>query len=318
MKNSILLAIVFLSNISNAQLIKDTATWDTNITLETATGKIFGTLCVPNTLKKKIPVVLIIAGSGPTDRNCNSNLGLTCNSFKMLADSLLQYGIASVRYDKRGVGESSKAGGKEIDLRFEDYVRDAVGFINLLKKDKRFSTVTILGHSEGSLVGMLAAQQSKTNKYISVAGPGLALSAVLKKQISAQSKEIQAMCYPIIDSLANGFLVKNVSPILYNSFRPSVQPYIISIFKYNPAIEISKLTIPVAIIQGSTDIQVSEEDGEMLHNANLKNQYCLIKGMSHILKDAPVDRAKNYATYNSPTIPILSSFVQYVVTFIKK
>lgn len=318
MKPLILIATLLLASLANAQTARDTAISQTNIILETSTGKLFGTLCVPSIVKKKIPVVLIISGSGPTDRNCNSSLGLTCNSFKILADSLLQYGIASVRYDKRGVGESKTAMGKEVDLRFEDYVNDAIGFVTLLKKDKRFSSVIILGHSEGSLVGMLAAQQTKTNKYISVAGPGLALQAVLKKQISAQSKEIQAMCYPIIDSLADGHLVKNINPILYTSFRPSVQPYIISIFKYNPATEIAKLTIPVAIIQGSTDIQVSEEDGETLFNANNKNQYTVIKGMSHILKEGPADRAKNYATYNNPTSPILSSFVQCVVKFIKK
>ncbi len=317
MKISFFMSMLFLSSITFAQTVKDTGTSQNNIVLETATGKIFGTLCIPGSTTKKMPVVLIIAGSGPTDRNCNSTLGLACNSFKMLADSLLQYNIASLRYDKRGVGESNAAGAIEEDLRFEDYVNDAVGFVDLLKKDKRFSSVIILGHSEGSLVGMLAAQKTTVGKYISVAGPGFPLPVTLKKQISVQPKNIQDICFPIIDSLANGYRVKSVNPILYSAFRPSVQPFIISLFKYNPATEIAKLTVPVAIIQGSTDIQVSEADAELLHNANTKSEYHLIKGMSHILKDAPADRGKNFATYNSPTVPILSRFVARVVKFIK-
>ncbi|MEO5942473.1 MAG: alpha/beta hydrolase [Ferruginibacter sp.] len=318
MKIFFLISMVLFAKIDFAQIQKDTATSQTNIVLETATGKIFGTLCVPAVAKRKIPVVLMISGSGPTDRNCNSTAGFTCNSFKMLADSLLQFGIASLRYDKRGVGESKLAGGKEEDLRFEDYVNDAVDFVNLLKKDNRFSTVIILGHSEGSLIGMLAAQKIKVSKYISVAGPGLPLPVILKKQISAQPKEIQDMCFPIIDSLANGYSVKTVDPVLYSLFRPSLQPFIISLFKYDPALEIAKLSIPVAIIQGNTDIQVSEADAEKLHGAYPESEYHIIQSMSHILKDGPTDRAKNYATYNSPTMPILSAFVQSVVTFIHK
>ncbi|MEO7047733.1 MAG: alpha/beta hydrolase [Ferruginibacter sp.] len=318
MKIFFLISLVLFAKIDFAQTQKDTAISQTNIVLETTSGKIFGTLCVPAAAKRKIPVVLIISGSGPTDRNCNSNLGFTCNSFKMLADSLLQYGIASLRYDKRGVGESKAAGGKEEDLRFDDYVNDAVGFIDLLKKDKRFSAVIIMGHSEGSLTGMLAAQKATVSKYISVSGPGLPLPVTLKKQISAQPKEIQNMCFPIIDSLANGYNVKTISPVLYSLFRPSVQPFLISLFKYDPAIEIAKLIIPVDIIQGNTDIQVSEADAEKLHQAIPKSEYHIIQGMSHILKDGPADPAKNYATYNSPTVPILSPFVQSVVTFINK
>jgi len=118
------LALLFFSYVVTAQTKLDTVTTATNIILQTATGKIRGSLSVP--LKgKKFPLVLIIAGSGPTDRNGNSIAGVNSNSYKILADSLLQYGIASVRYDKRSIAESKDAGTKEEDLRFTDMVNDA-------------------------------------------------------------------------------------------------------------------------------------------------------------------------------------------------
>ena len=124
------------------------------ITLETKTGDIKGSLLIPS-VSEKTAVVLIIAGSGPTDRNGNNPM-MTNNSLKMLAKELQKNGIASVRYDKRGIGESKNSGLQEIDLRFEDYVQDVEGWIKLLKEDDRFSNIIVLGHSEGSLIGMIA------------------------------------------------------------------------------------------------------------------------------------------------------------------
>jgi uncharacterized protein len=318
MKNILLIALLFWVKCSVAQPIKDTATTQTNIILETKTGKIYGSLSVPTNSSKKIPVVFIIAGSGPTDRNCNSILGVKSNSFKMLADSLLQYGIATLRYDKRGVGESIKSVTKEADIRFDDYVNDAVEFIALLKKDKRFSTITVLGHSEGSLVGMIAAKKANANKYISVAGPGMAAYSIIKKQIAAYPKDEVDNWNIALDSLSKGFEVTNLIKSAKTTLRPSVQPYLISWFKYDPTVEIAKLKIPISIIQGSTDIQVGEDDAMFLYKANPKSEYHILKSMSHILKEGPVDKTKNFATYNSPNTPILSSFVQVIVTFVKK
>lgn len=131
----------------------------------------------------------------------------------------------------------------EIDLRFDDYVNDAAGWIKLLKKDKRFSKVIVLGHSEGPLIGMIAANTAIADAYVSLAGAGQSADKVLKEQLKHQPQAVD-MCYPIIDSLASGKLVKNVNPKLNSLFRPSVQPYMISWFKYDPQIEIRKLPCP--------------------------------------------------------------------------
>jgi pimeloyl-ACP methyl ester carboxylesterase len=283
------------------------------VVLPGSTGSLYGTLLLPDA-GKPVPVVLMIAGSGPTDRNGN-NMMMTNNCTKLLAEALFRQNIATVRYDKRGIGESKDAGKKEEDLRFDNYVNDAAAWITLLKNDKRFSNVIVFGHSEGSLIGMVAAQTTKADGFISAAGAGFPADEILKKQLKAQPPAVYEMVAPILDSLKAGKQVKNVNPMLNALARPSIQPYMISWFKYDPRQEISKLTIPVLIVQGTTDIQVSEEDARALASANPKAKLVLIEKMNHILKEAEADRAGNIATYNNPALPVAPELVKHVVDF---
>ncbi len=288
-----------------------------NIILKTATGNIYGTLALPGN-GKKVPVVLIIAGSGPTDRNGNcAAMGLKGNTYKMIADSLQKAGIASVRYDKRGIGESAGAMKDEESISFNDMVNDATGFIGMLNKDPRFSKVTILGHSEGSLIGIIAAGKGKANAYISVAGLGERADRTLEKQIGVQSQELAEKATIILDSLDKGYTVKNIDPSLTSIFRPSVLPYMISWLKYDPQQEIRKLSIPVLILQGTTDIQVGMEEAAKLKKASPHATLKLVKGMNHILKQAPEDRQQNIATYSNPDLPLSPGFMPEIVKFIK-
>jgi uncharacterized protein len=283
-------------------------------TLKTTTGNIYGTLMIPVT-KQKIPVVLIIAGSGPTDRNGNSSMS-TNNSLKMLADSLYEHGIASLRYDKRAIAASKAAIKKEDDLRFENYVDDAAGWIEQVKKDARFSKVIVAGHSEGSLIGMIAARKAGADGYISIAGAGRSADLILKEQIATHSPTASSTVNPMIDTLKSGQLLKKVDPSLNMLFRPSVQPYLISWFKYDPQVEIAKLTIPVLILQGNTDIQVDTTDAIQLAKANKRAELKIIKGMNHILKESEMDMQKNVATYTNPDLPLKKELVYDMVTFI--
>jgi len=200
------------------------------VVLKTATGNIAGSLLLPD-LEKISPLVLIIAGSGPTDRNGNNPM-MTNNSLKMLAKGLQSKGIASIRYDKRGIGESQSAGPIESDLRFEHYIKDAEDWITLLRKDERFSEVIVLGHSEGSLIGMIASQTSEVDKFISVAGTGFPAGEIIRNQLKEQPEFILNQSLPIIEKLEKGELEENVPPMLASLFRKSVQPYLISWFKY--------------------------------------------------------------------------------------
>ena len=286
------------------------------ITLETKTGDIKGSLLIPSVLEKTA-VVLIIAGSGPTDRNGNNPM-MTNNSLKMLAKELQKNGIASVRYDKRGIGESKNSGLQEIDLRFEDYVQDVEGWIKLLKEDERFSNIIVLGHSEGSLIGMIASHKQEAKKFISVAGVGIPAGDILRKQLKGQPQFILDESLKIIEKLENGETVEKVSQMLYSLFRPSVQPYIISWFKYDPQNEIAKLDIPILIVQGTTDIQVSVSDADKLALANKKSQKQIIEGMNHILKEAQADRQKNIQTYSMPDLPLKKELMEVIVKFIEE
>jgi len=293
----------------------DTLSSETNISLETAGGKIRGCIAVPQK-SVPVPVVLIIAGSGPTDRDGNNPV-MKNNSLKLIATGLFRNNIASLRYDKRGIAESRDAAREEKNMRFDDLVKDAEDWIRLLKADKRFSKVYVAGHSEGSLIGMIAAKNAGADGYISIAGAGHPADVILKEQLKSQPEMVRNMCYPIIDSLKKGKPVDSVPLMLYALFRPDIQPYMISWFRYDPQAEIRKLTIPVLILQGTTDIQVSAEDAQALFNANMKSEYHLIKGMNHVLKDADADRQKNIATYSDPDLPIKAELMSDIIGFIQ-
>lgn len=290
---------------------------ESEIVLKTSTGDISGTLTVPDKPRKS-PVVLIIAGSGPTDRDCNSILGIKSNTYKMLAESLAANGISALRYDKRGIAKSKAAMTSESDIRFDIYINDAVSWVELLKKDKRFSKIFIFGHSEGSLIGMVAAEQTPVSGLISVAGPGNPADTILRKQLKNQlPPQLRAESDKILDSLRMGKTVKKFNPVLAGLYRPSVQPYMISWIKYNPSSEIKKLKIPVLIIQGTTDIQVSVEEARLLKEAKPDAKLALFENMNHIMKESEADRQKNIATYSNPELPLKNGLVEELVSFIK-
>lgn len=291
-------------------------TQEKEITLYTKSGNIKGTLITPSTTKRT-PLVLIIAGSGPTDRNGN-NVFMTNNSLKMLAEGLKNDGISSLRFDKRGVGESIESGLKEIDLRFEDYIQDVEEWIKLFNKDDRFSNIIVLGHSEGSLIGMIASNKQKVNKFISIAGAGISAGNIIREQLKNQPQFVLDESLPIIEKIEKGETVENVSQMLYSLFRPSVQPYMISWFKYDPQKEIAKLDIPILIVQGTTDIQVSISDADKLALGNKKSQKIIIEGMNHILKDADANRKKNIETYSIPDLPLNKELIKIIVNFIEE
>jgi uncharacterized protein len=308
----LLAAFLFVATTGFASPDKDTVIVEKDIKLTTGTGVIFGTLATPEKFDK-IPVALIIAGSGPTDRDGN-NQAMKNNSLKMLATGLAKNGIASVRYDKRAIAESMAAGKNEIDLRFDDYVNDASGWLKLLKEDSRFSKVIVIGHSEGSLIGMVIAQSA--DKYVSIAGAGQSADKILKTQLQAQPQAIKDIAFPVIDSLVLGKTVDNVNPMLNSLFRSSVQPYLISWFKYDPSAEIKKLKIPVLVVQGANDIQVSVDDAKRLSEANKAAKLVIIDKMNHVFKLVDGDRQANIAAYNDPSLPISEELVKGIVDFI--
>lgn len=299
--------------------INDPSITESPVVLKTLTGKVSGTMAIPNNASGKVPVVLIIAGSGPVDRNGNSTkLGLATNTYKEIAEALGKNGIASLRYDKRMVGESSGPA-KEDELRFDDYTDDAIGFIKMLKADERFSKVIVLGHSEGSLVGILACGSTEDNVsgFISAEGAGESAEKILTEQMKAYPTILSDGFNRILDSLRMGKVQKKVDPQLYFIIRPSIQMYLMTWCRFDPQKEIKKLKIPVLIVQGTSDLQVGVAQAEKLKKGKSGATLTIIPGMNYILKDAPDDKQQNLATYTKPDLPLKQEFVTGVLNFIK-
>ena len=306
MKKTILfISIVFVSTFFQAQ--------EETITLQTPTGNIEGTLLLPSV--EKPTIALIIAGSGPTDRDGNSG-GLKMNYLKMLAEGLYENNIASVRYDKRGIGASLMPGLKEDDLTFSDFISDAELWMDKIMDDSRFGDIVVIGHSEGSLIGMIASQNKQPNKFISIAGPGITMLATIRRQLKDQPPYILSMSEPILEKLGKGQTVDSVPPLLNSLFRQSVQNYLISVSKYDPLVEISKLKCPVMIVQGTTDIQIEVLDAEKLAESNKNSKLLIIEGMNHILKEAPENRLLNIQTYGNPDLKIKEGLVDSISKYI--
>ena len=273
-----------------------------------------GSLVLPKNQTNKLPLVIIIAGSGPTDRNGNAGEVLKGNSYAFLANALGEAGIATLRYDKRAVGKSTTT--KPVkNTTFEDFVSDAAAIITQLKIDQRFNKIIVLGHSEGSLIGMLAAEKEKVNGFISVAGAGKKINITMAKQLKLQPGLNYPLAAARLDSLSKGKMVNTAATDVL--FSPVLQPLLISWMKYEPQTEMKKLKIPVLIIQGTTDIQVEVSDAEALKKADPKAQLSIIPGMNHIMKDAPADRNENIASYSKPLLPLDTVFTHTIIDFVK-
>ncbi|PZR57534.1 MAG: alpha/beta hydrolase [Candidatus Meridianibacter frigidus] len=280
-------------------------------------GTLHGTLRLPEGMGP-FPVALIIAGSGPTDRNGNSPM-LKTDAYRMLASELAKAGIATLRYDKRTVGESAMPGVLEADLRFDMFVDDAVQWVKLLQTDRRFRGVSIVGHSEGSLIGALAAQRvPSVAAVISLDGAGFKAGDVLRSQLRENPANAPILDESLADitSLEAGNHIATVSPALAALFRPSAQPYLISWFKYDPAVEFSKLQVPTLIVQGTTDLQASPADAMALSKSAPKAKLVMVQGMNHVLRDVSADREANFATYSQPALPLDLQMVRAVTNFI--
>jgi pimeloyl-ACP methyl ester carboxylesterase len=276
--------------------------------LVTGSGTIYGTLELPAGLGPT-PVVLLHAGSGPTDRDGNTPVLPGKNdALKQIALALSARGVASVRYDKRGIAASRAAGPSEADLRFDAYIEDAIAWVKKLRADRRFARITIAGHSEGSLIGMIAAARATADGFVSLEGAGRNAAVVLREQFdkSAQTPaDLRASAAHIIDELAAGKTVADVPAPLAPLFHASVQPYLISWFKYDPAHEIAAVRGRAAIVQGTADVQVTLTDAERLHTALPSARYVVVQGMNHVLKYAPdTSDAALVAGYTNPALPV--------------
>ena len=294
------------------------ASAETPITLQTPSGEIYGTLVAPENASRT--AVLIIAGSGPTDRNGNSVAGVSTNAYKMLADSLAAHGYASLRYDKRGIAASVAAGTDESQLTFDAYIDDAAAWIELLVTDERFDRVVLAGHSEGGLIALVVAKRTEqVAAVITLAGVGEAIDATLRRQLATQPEPYKSECYRIIDELKAGRKVADVKPELAVLFRESVQPFLISQMRFEPAAEARALKVPLLVVQGTTDIQINLNDAMKLSTSNFAAKLAIIKDMNHVLKPcASLDQQTQMMTYINGSAALAPTLVSTLVGFLKE
>ena len=271
-----------------------------------------GTLLSPKG-ENQPPLAILIAGSGPTDRDGNQAL-FKNNSLKYLAEGLAQKGIATFRYDKRVIAQINKATVQEEKMTFEDEVNDALLVVNHFKD--KYKKIILIGHYEGSLIGLLVAQKVVVSKFVSISGAGNSSATLIEEQIGKNAPQLKEESQKIISQLRKGELVDNISPYLAPVFRKSVQPYLISWFKYEPAKEITKLQIPILIVQGTNDLQVEDKEVQLLKEAQPKAQLLLIEGMNHVLKKVKT-LEENQQSYLNPDLPIPEELVEGIASFIK-
>lgn len=282
-----------------------------------ANGQLHGTLIVPSTTRS--PVVLIIAGSGPTDRDGNNPLipGKN-NSLRYLAEALAERGIASLRYDKRGIGASRMQGGLPTDLRFEHYVEDAVAWGKKLHADRRFSSVIVVGHSEGSLIALLATPRIPAAKVVSIAGLGFPAPVGIARQVRAALPADQAaQVESALARVERGEEPGEYPPSMIGLFHPNVLPYLRSWFPYDPRVEAGRVGAPLLVIQGLHDFQALEEDARAIAAGNPRSTLKLISGMNHVLKQSPAARAEQGPAYSDSTLAIDSTLVEEIASFVK-
>ncbi|MEJ7610761.1 MAG: alpha/beta fold hydrolase [Ferruginibacter sp.] len=280
-------------------------------------GELKGTLVLPSG-KARFDLLVIQAGSGPTDRNGNSPYGIKAGTYRLLAEALAKKKIATLLTDKRGIAGSARAGKKESDLLFTDYADDLAGWINLMKKDPRIKKIFIAGHSEGSLLGMLAAQKEEVAGYISIAGAGESIDRILVWQFGNQSPATGRTLDSLLTRLKNNEKIDKVPAAFFSILRPSIQPYIASWMRLDPCVEIKKLSMPVLIIQGTTDLQVTLKQGDMLKACRPDAKYVVFEGMNHILKKVSADKTENVNSYSDVSLPLMPGPVKQIAAFIKR
>jgi pimeloyl-ACP methyl ester carboxylesterase len=288
------------------------------IELKTDTGTLYGTIDLPSK-PGPWPVVLLHAGSGPTDRNGNGPL-IATNCYKLVGRALAAEGIAVLRIDKRGIAASAKAMPKEEDIRIDTYAADVIAWTALLRKDSRFTKLGFIGHSEGSLIGQIAAKDAKFDAFVSLCGPGRPLQEVLREQLKkGLSDELYKQSDAVLSELEAGRTVKDTPKELASLFRPSVQPFLISVFKYDPAKLAKEMKEPLLIVSGSTDIQILATDAKRLADANAKAKSVTIDEMNHVLKAIKeTNRIAQLATYMDASVPLHPKLMPELVEFFKQ
>lgn len=270
-----------------------------------------GTLLSPIE-KEETPLVIFIAGSGPTDRDGNQSF-MKNDMLKKMATFLSNNGIATFRYDKRIVKQIRT---KTIDknISFDDFVTDAKSVINFFKS--KYKTIIVAGHSQGSLVGLLALNQS-IDAFVSLAGAGKPIDQILEEQISKSAPMFLEDSKRVLATLKAGETTKDFPLPLASIFNLETQPFMANWMQYNPVEVIKKQEIPILIINGDKDLQVGIEEAKLLHEAAQNGQLLIVENMNHVLVNIEGDDLDNMKSYNTTALEIAQEVNNKMLNFVK-
>ncbi len=268
------------------------------------------------------PVVLIVPGSGPTDRDGNNPLGVKAATYRLLAEGLAERGISSVRVDKRGMFGSAGAMPDANAVTIADYAADVHSWIGAIREKAGVSCVWVLGHSEGALVALQAGQMPDgICGLLLVSGPGRKLGDVLRAQLQgnpANAPYLPQMLNAIATLEAGGTVdTGSFPPAVAGLFAPAVQGFLRDLFSQDPANLIANAAVPVMILQGESDLQIGVGDARLLADARPDASLALIPHANHVLKVAPAgDFAANLSTYADPSLPLAPGVVDALAGFV--
>ena len=232
-----------------------------------------------------------------------------------MAEQLTQNGIATFRYDKRIVKQIKK-GKVDTNITFDDFITDAMSTLTYFKNQNSFSRIYIIGHGQGSLVGMIAAKEG-ADGFISLAGSGKSIDLVITEQIEAMDPSLSEPTKQAFYNLREGKSVLNYPPALSSIFNPDVQPFIRNWMQYNPTLSLENLNIPILIINGTKDLQVHVNEAQLLSEANEKATLALIDKMNHVFFIIEGDDLENSKSYNESFRKISKALVNQITSFIK-
>jgi pimeloyl-ACP methyl ester carboxylesterase len=269
--------------------------------------------------------VLIIPGSGPTDRDGNNPLGVRAASYRLLAEGLAARGIGSVRIDKRGMFGSRAAVADGNAVTVADYASDVHAWVKAIRAATGAPCVWLLGHSEGGLVALAAAAEAPEGVcgLMLVAAPGRKVGAALREQLRANPANAPLLDQALaaIEQLEAGQRVDTAAlhPALMSLFAPPVQGFLISLLAQDPAALLARYRGPALVLHGRRDIQATVADAERLAAARPGVKLVMLEDVNHVLKRvATYDRAANAATYADPDLPLAPEVVEAVAGFVSQ
>ena len=306
MKKHLVIFLLFIFSTSVAQEVTYTSK---EVTIS---KHINGTLLTSIDANKP-DLAILIAGYGPTDRDGNQNF-LKTNNIKKLAIGLTKNGIATFRYDKRIV-KQIRQNNVDKNLSFDDFVTDAIDVLDYFKNLNQYNKIYIVGHDQGSLIGMLAAKD-KADGFISIAGAGQTIDSVIIEQIEKTAPQFTADTKRIFNILKSGKTTTDYPVALSSIFNIETQRFFMSWMKHNPVDIISTLNVPTLIINGTKDLQVSEAEALLLKEAAKDASIQIIKNMNHVMVTIAGDDLENSKSYNESQRPLADGLLEKIISFI--